>query len=61
MPTFFPRIPVTLAISFSVPSLALGYWLGSYDLSLRSLRSLDLLFPFYLLHSFVEAMLLRVL
>src|SRR5580658_1619960 len=33
MPTFLPRIPVTLAISFSVPSMARqifrGYWLGS--------------------------------
>src|SRR5215470_420669 len=27
MPTFFPKMPATLAISFSVPSLARGYWL----------------------------------
>ena len=37
MPTFLPRIPVTLAISFSVPSLARrssndGYWLGLFNL-----------------------------
>src|SRR5579862_8200887 len=29
MPTFFPRIPATFAISFSIPSVASGYWLGS--------------------------------
>src|SRR5271155_561857 len=35
IPTFFPRIPVTLAISFSIPSVARcsGYWLGAYDRS----------------------------
>src|SRR5581483_9362243 len=27
MPTFFPKIPATLAISFSHPSLAHRYWL----------------------------------
>ena len=30
MPTFLPKIPATLAISFSVPSLAISYWLGTY-------------------------------
>src|SRR5579864_1712005 len=31
MPTFLPRIPATfVAISFSIPSMARGYWLVSY-------------------------------
>jgi hypothetical protein len=29
MPTFFPRIPATFAISISIPSVAISYWLGT--------------------------------
>src|SRR5579863_4250040 len=38
MPIFFPRIPATFAISFSVPSLASGYWLVSFLLMLFTKR-----------------------
>jgi hypothetical protein len=38
MPTFLPRIPVTLAISFSVPSMARDYWLGAFDLKSLVIR-----------------------
>src|SRR5580698_169880 len=39
MPTFFPRIPATFAISFSIPSLASGYWLGAFRLTPSAFQS----------------------
>src|SRR5260370_26958080 len=47
IPTFFPRIPVTFAISFSVPSLARRssrrrYWLASFELLMLFAERLDL-------------------